>query len=79
MSCVCARQRNDDEAVVDSRGAHSLQGTNFEKEDLEGRYGQILGASGMQNDFASRERLLQLSPPTLSSQLLLFPRQLVHS
>lgn len=37
--CVCAccvQQRNDDEAVVDRRGTRSQQGTNFEKEDLEG-------------------------------------------
>lgn len=42
--CVCVRlppcvqQRNDDEAVVDRRGTRSQQGTNFEKEDLEGTW-----------------------------------------
>lgn len=35
-SWLCVQQRNDDEAVVDRRGTGSQQGTNFEKEDLEG-------------------------------------------
>lgn len=35
---LCVQQRNDDEAVVDRRGTRSQQGTNFEKEDLEGTW-----------------------------------------
>lgn len=33
---LCFQQRSDDEAVVDRGGTRSQQGTNFEKEDLEG-------------------------------------------
>lgn len=43
MSCgfLFILQRNDEEAVVDRGGTRSLLNTQFEKEDLEGRYSDL--------------------------------------
>lgn len=37
-ACVCLFQRTDEEAVVDRGGTRSMLNTNFEKEELEGKY-----------------------------------------
>lgn len=79
MRLTVVQQRNDDEAVVDKGGARSLQGTNFQKEDLEGKRARTPPAPLDAQRFLvllfsqQRKGFAQPKPPTLMpSQLQSF-------
>lgn len=74
------QQRNDDEAVVDKGGARSLQGTNFQKEDLEGKQGSESECFCFV--FLSRGKAFYIPNHPLRcpcNRRIFIPRRLVHS